>query len=512
MTSNYFTLARIVDELKPLITGRRLEDAYSVRPNELRIRFDGDLTLVAVLRPIDGALFYLIGTENKPAKNVRSFYQDVLGSIVEWCEMSEVDRQLTIHLARGDGYESDLTLSYFGQPNACLAHQDQLIECFKKRAVVEKFLHEVRPTSSVDERLGKKLMKEAEFRFHLYGQDLDVLATEIMAELREHHDAYLYSKREQYLVSPIPLKYLEAEDWEATAYPTTNEAVYAKIVSAGKTQRLRSKRASLLSGITEQIERNEKQLSDMRRGFENSDRSERYANIANALQLNAQSVERGSVDIVVEVEGQPLKVKLDPAKSVYENAKVYYDRAKESKNRKGELLKRSEELMYELRHLRALEEEISLAPDMRALETIEKRIKPEQKHLPKQQPSGPTFRRFTVAGGLTVLVGKNAKQNDELTTKFAKKDDIWFHARGVAGSHVVLQSVGAKNKIIPKEAIEMAAEIAAYFSDAKTQAVAPVSYTPKKFVRKPKGADPGAVILEREEVIMVRPQIRGKEA
>lgn len=511
MTSNYFTLARIVDELQPLIVGRSLIDAFSVRPNELRLQFGGDLTVVALLRPIDGALFFLTGPESKPVKNVRSFYREVLGSRVEWCEMSEIDRQLTIHLARDDGYETDLTLSYFGQPNACLAHQDQLIECFKKRGL-EKFLHEVKPTSSVDERLGKKLMKEAEFRYHLYGQDLEVLATEIMAELRESHHAFLYSKSDQYLVSPIALKYLEADDWTSTEYATTNEAVYEKIVHAGRSQRLRGKRASLLSGITEQIERNEKQLSDMRRGFENSDRAERYANIANALQLNASSVERGATTVMVEVEGRMLDVKLDPAKSVYENAKVYFDRSKESRNRKSELITRSEELKRELAHLREIESEIESAHDMRALEAIAKRIKPEQKHLPKQQPAGPTFRKYIVAGGLSVLVGKNAKQNDELTTKFAKKDDIWLHARGVPGSHVVLQSVGAKNKIVPKEAIEMAAEIAAYYSEAKTQSIAPVSYTQKKFVRKPKGADPGAVLLEREEVIMVRPQIRGKEA
>ena len=511
MTSNYFTLARIVDELQPLITGRRLLDAYSVRPNELRLRFEQDLTLVAVLRPIDGALFYLISPENKPTKNVRSFYAEVMNARVDWCEMSDVDRQLTLRLAREDGYEADLTISYFGQPNACLAHQDQLIECFKKRGL-EKFTHSIRPTSSVDERLGKKLMKEAEFRYHLYGQDLDVLATEIMAELRENKEAYLYSRRDEFLASPIPLKYLEAEDWLPAEYPAMNEAVYAKIVQSGKTLRLRSKRAMLLSGIKEQIERDEKQLIDMRKGFENSDRSERYANIANALQLNASSIERGSSKVAVEIEGRMLDVKLDPEKSVYENAQVYYQRSKDSRDRKQELVTRSEEIKRELEYLRSLEQEIEQAPDMRSLETIEKRIKPEQKRLPKQQPSGPVFRKYLVAGGLTVLVGKNAKQNDELTTKFAKKDDIWLHARGVPGSHVVLQSVGAKNKQFPKEAIEMAAEIAAYFSEAKTQTIAPVSYTQKKFVRKPKGADPGAVILEREEVIMVRPQIRGKEA
>jgi predicted ribosome quality control (RQC) complex YloA/Tae2 family protein len=119
-----------------------------------------------------------------------------------------------------------------------------------------------------------------------------------------------------------------------------------------------------------------------------------------------------------------------------------------------------------------------------------------------QTPSG--FREFTVFGGMKVLVGRNAKQNDELTTHVAKKEDLWLHARGVPGSHVVLQSGGRKQ--IPKEAIEQAAELAAFYSEAKTQSLAPVSYTLKKYVRKPKGAGPGAVVMEREEVIMVEPR------
>src|SRR5947208_10946311 len=115
------------------------------------------------------------------------------------------------------------------------------------------------------------------------------------------------------------------------------------------------------------------------------------------------------------------------------------------------------------------------------------------------------FRNFTVIGGFRVLVGKNAKQNDELTMKIAKKEDLWFHARHVPGSHVVLQTTNSKQ--IPKEAIEQAAEIAAYFSDAKTQKHAPVAYTRRKFVRKRKGSAPGEVVIEKEEVVLVTPKI-----
>ncbi|HNL27765.1 MAG TPA: NFACT RNA binding domain-containing protein, partial [bacterium] len=99
---------------------------------------------------------------------------------------------------------------------------------------------------------------------------------------------------------------------------------------------------------------------------------------------------------------------------------------------------------------------------------------------------------------------QNDIKNDALTFRFAKKDDLWFHARGVAGSHVVLKRDGRSDNP-GQRAIEAAAQIAAFFSKAKTSSLVPVAYTERKYLRKPKGAKPGMVVLEREEVLMVPP-------
>ena len=102
--------------------------------------------------------------------------------------------------------------------------------------------------------------------------------------------------------------------------------------------------------------------------------------------------------------------------------------------------------------------------------------------------------------------GKNAKNNDLLTLKYAKKQDIWLHARDVSGSHVIIRN--PQNRTVPAFVIEKAASLAAYFSKRQTESLCPVIVTSKKFVRKTKDLLPGMVIVDREEeVVLVKPEL-----
>jgi predicted ribosome quality control (RQC) complex YloA/Tae2 family protein len=132
-----------------------------------------------------------------------------------------------------------------------------------------------------------------------------------------------------------------------------------------------------------------------------------------------------------------------------------------------------------------------------------KELKP---YLPKekQQQHQSPFRQFEFEG-YRIWVGKSAANNDELTMKHAHKNDLWLHAKDVAGSHVVLKWKPGHE--FPPKVIEHAAEIAAYYSKLKGSTLVPVAYTLRKFVRKPKGAEPGAVMVDKEEVMMVEPKI-----
>ena len=110
-----------------------------------------------------------------------------------------------------------------------------------------------------------------------------------------------------------------------------------------------------------------------------------------------------------------------------------------------------------------------------------------------------------VAGTFRIWVGKDAASNDELTLKYAHKEDLWLHAKDVAGAHVIIKFQAGKK--FPKDVVERAAELAAYNSKRKNDTLCPVAFTPKKFVRKRKGDPPGAVVVEREEVMMVVPKL-----
>ncbi len=128
---------------------------------------------------------------------------------------------------------------------------------------------------------------------------------------------------------------------------------------------------------------------------------------------------------------------------------------------------------------------------------FEESTKKEKKSLP--------FRKFAITQKAVLYVGKNARNNEQLTFSFAKPNDIWLHARGTAGSHCILRGATMQNT----SEIRRAAEIAAFYSTAKHSELVPVQYTEKKFVRRAKNMPPGQVLPEREKVIMVRPSQEG---
>jgi predicted ribosome quality control (RQC) complex YloA/Tae2 family protein len=105
--------------------------------------------------------------------------------------------------------------------------------------------------------------------------------------------------------------------------------------------------------------------------------------------------------------------------------------------------------------------------------------------------------------GFALLIGKNSRQNEEVTFHQATANDIWLHARGVPGAHVIIKSGGRE---IPRSTIEQAARLAAYYSQARGTTTAPVDYTLQKHVRHMKGGGPGMVIYEREKTIHVAPE------
>jgi predicted ribosome quality control (RQC) complex YloA/Tae2 family protein len=210
------------------------------------------------------------------------------------------------------------------------------------------------------------------------------------------------------------------------------------------------------------------------------------------------------------VDGEQVSIPLEPALSPIQNAQRYFEKAKRAKAAGEESSRRLGELARRIERLEKLlaEAERSLPADRAGKFFNEHAAQLEEVGLGSRsrEKERLPFRVFTVEGGFEVWAGKNSANNDLLTLRYARPDDLWFHARGGSGSHVVLKAHSGKGDP-GKRACEQAAGIAAYYSKMKTAGTVAVAMTEKRFVRKPRGAPPGTVVIEREKVIFAQPAL-----
>ncbi|WP_310589749.1 NFACT RNA binding domain-containing protein [Dyadobacter luticola] len=195
---------------------------------------------------------------------------------------------------------------------------------------------------------------------------------------------------------------------------------------------------------------------------------------------------------------QPVTIKLKKDLSAQKNAETYY---RKSKNEKIEISRLSDSLEAREREKVSLKEHLTQIENMESLRELRAYIKSHGlNHTHVAANVDELFKKVEFMG-YTILIGRNAKNNDLLTKQYATKEDLWLHAKDVTGSHVVLKNQPGKN--FPAPVIERAAELAAFYSKRKNDSLCPVIYTPKKFVRKPKGLPEGAVVIDKERVLMV---------
>ena len=116
---------------------------------------------------------------------------------------------------------------------------------------------------------------------------------------------------------------------------------------------------------------------------------------------------------------------------------------------------------------------------------------------------------FRSSDGFPILVGRNNRQNDQLSLKSAHKSDIWLHAQKIHGAHVIIECAGAE---VPGQTITEAAMLAAYYSEAREGQNVPVDVTPVRYLKKPNGAKPGMVVYDRYRTVIVTPKAALPEA
>ncbi|HUF11481.1 MAG TPA: NFACT RNA binding domain-containing protein [Longimicrobiales bacterium] len=224
---------------------------------------------------------------------------------------------------------------------------------------------------------------------------------------------------------------------------------------------------------------------------------------ADLLLARLHEVPRGAGRVtLVDFEGGAVELDLDPAHSAADNARRMYDAAR----KRERAAERIPALVAEARRrIARLEALVARAERGEAdAAEIDATLPRETTLDAKGEESPLPFRRYTTSGGLEVRVGRSSRANDELTFHHSSPDDIWLHARDVAGAHVILRwSRGDANP--PQRDLAEAAVLAALYSRARTSGTVPVDWTRRKYVRKPRKAPPGSVLPERVKTVFVEP-------
>lgn len=200
---------------------------------------------------------------------------------------------------------------------------------------------------------------------------------------------------------------------------------------------------------------------------------------------------------LVDYEGQPRQIALDPALTAVQNAQAYFHRYEKAQRAGEQVTRRTHELSADRAYLDQLAADLALAesrPDIDAVHEALAEAGWAQKKRSSSRPEGP--RSFEV-GGFTLLVGRNARQNEELTFHQAAPTDLWLHARGVPGAHVIVRR-GQQD--VPEEVVGQAAALAVYYSPARGDR-APVDVVERRFVRSVPGR-PGLVTYRNERTVL----------
>jgi predicted ribosome quality control (RQC) complex YloA/Tae2 family protein len=231
-----------------------------------------------------------------------------------------------------------------------------------------------------------------------------------------------------------------------------------------------------------------------------------YRHRADLLMAHLHEIKLGAtqLEVIDFYTNEPVVLKLKPLEKPQRTAESLYRKAKNQQIEERQLSERIARREAEALQTLELLEELDTQPallELRSLRAWRKQHGLDPATAAKTSQELP-FKVFE-DHGFTILVGRNAANNDLLTQKYAHKDDLWLHAKDVTGSHVVIRHRAGHP--VPEPVVEHAAQLAGWYSRRQHDSLCPVTVTPKKFVRKPKGALPGQVVVERERVVLVVP-------
>jgi predicted ribosome quality control (RQC) complex YloA/Tae2 family protein len=559
MVTHYLTLQALSSELNACLQGATISEIFTQQKNELLIVLhnpshecvtSASPSLCISVNPKFNYLF-LRANISRAKKNSVDLFNNAIGLTINKILMHPYDRIVQIKMS--DSWTLHFQLYNTAESNIVLVDgHDIICEAFKydkelkgttfhlgEKRFDERTLHSIdvfRESILSDasrtiyaalkqtvlifgstysrEILRRACVEEKTVVQNLSEKDIERIHDEIqniIHEIRKPQPAIYHRGAEAMVLSVVLLKH--SPGCRIETFAAVNEAVRSFVAKMYRSQGFEPEKKELLGKIESKIEHSRRSFEMINQEVLESKRAEEYNRIGKVLMANLQHLTKGIKEIELPdifADGKPIQIKLDPKITPVHNAERYFEKAKKLKVAHIKAKTRLEEIHTTISLLEELLSHLDNCQTNEDLKEFTKTYKQELVSMKfisgKRDEERLPFRVFSVAGGFEVWVGKSSANNDLLTTKYTQPNDLWFHARGASGSHTVLK-ISSGQSMPSKESIYQTARIAAYYSKMRKAGSVPVAYCERKYVRKPKGSPEGTVLLEREKVIFVRPEL-----
>lgn len=297
---------------------------------------------------------------------------------------------------------------------------------------------------------------------------------------------------------------------ECSLYPSLGQAADAFYRNLSQSESIKHRTASIEKILTNNIQRLERKIEKFSLALGGDDEIERLRLLGELITANLYKIPPRTDRIVLEnyyvSPPEPMIVELDPHLTGTENAQLFFKKYRKARSAAEVAFVQRQEAETELDYLNGISAMLcecvtdSDFEEIRSELAVQGYIKSnsQKKHkLPIAKPY-----HYISSDGIDIYVGKNNYQNDKLTLKSSRPDDLWLHTKNIHGSHVIISHVGS----IPDTTLLEAAQLAAYHSQARNSPSVSVDYTKRKYVKKPSGAKPGMVIYTNQRSLLVTPK------
>lgn len=536
MLNNYHTLLHLKREFEKLI-GMKVIEIFSQEKDTVTFNFfDGIKQYYLHFSAQNNfSHIYLDTNFNRARKNSINLMQELLGDYLQnvsienndrVIEFQFIDYSIFFHLFSGSSanlFLCDKEKNIIFKFNKISAKEEKKYE-YKKTELLNLFnipANEqiIKALSKSDLLLTKYYAEEIIIRCNL-DQNLKLceLTNQQLAELYERSEKLVFelqNSKEYYIIQtenePI-FSLIPLSNYNNIIYKSDNISYLIKKCKYSKLKHINEikLRKEISEALQKYHDKCTRKLEEYKIKLENTKLANTYKIIGDLLISQNNLKIKGITLINLEnYDGEKLFVKLDPKLSIIENAQKYYEKSKKIIKEIDLIKSKIDKLQKSLdvhQYLSTKLHSIKNYKEFKTLfnELVNYKIIPQTTNKSKELDKF-KFKKFDLTSGYKLLVGKNAENNDLLTFKFARPHDLWLHTKGASGSHAIIPL--NKKQIVPAEIIRKAAEITAYYSSLRNANYVPVVYTEKKYIRKPKGAKPGAVIVTRGKTIFVEPNI-----